>query len=116
MSIRTVSDLHDRRTEHNKHAHDVYRAILRDVFTTIEDKDNQGKRNTMYRVPFVVYGNSKYKVATAVYYVVRKLSEGGFIVFPHDNNLLYIDWSIIPNANNAERKPSRIALKSCLKR
>ena len=116
MSIRTVNDLRDRRNEHNKHAHEVYRSILRDVFAAIEDKDNIGKRNTMYRVPFIVYGNSRYKVATAVNYIIRKLSEGGFVVFPHDNNLLYIDWSIVPNGNTNNKPPERLALKSCLKR
>ena len=111
MSIRTVKDLYDRRNDHNKHAHEVYRTILRDVFATIEERDNRGKRNTMYRVPMIVYGNSRYKVATAVHYVIRKLSDGGFVVFPHDNNMLYIDWSIVPIGDNKHPPP----LKSCLK-
>lgn len=113
MSIRTVKDLYTRRNDQNKLSHEVYRSILRDVYTIIEDRDNTGKRNAMYRVPFIVYGNSRYKMSTAVHYLIRKLSEGGFVVFPYDQNLLYIDWSIVVVKTPPPQQP---LLKPCLKR
>lgn len=112
MSIRTVHDLQHRRHEQQQNSHQIYRSILKDIYKMIEERDNNGKRNTIYRVPFVVYGNSRYRVSTAVCYIIQQLSKGGFIVFPHESNLLYIDWSIpVQRAG-----PPNKQLKSCLKK
>lgn len=113
MSIRSVHDLQQRRQEHKQNSHEIYRSILRDIYKTIEERDVAGKRNMVYRVPVIVYGNTRYRVSTAVCYIIQQLSKGGFIVFPHENNLLYIDWSIpvVPQQN----KPL-LTLKSCLRK
>lgn len=110
MSILTVKELYDKRAEQKRENHEVYRSILRDVYDTIDRRDNEGKRNTIYRVPFIVYGNSRYRVSTAVHYIIQKLAQGGFVVFPHEQNILYIDWSI-PHKETTPRP-----LKSCLKK
>jgi len=112
MSIRTVHDLQQRRHEQQQNSHEIYRSILKDIYKMIEERDKNGKRNTVYRVPFVVYGNSRYRVSTAVCYIIQQLSKGGFIVFPHDSNLLYIDWSIPVQKAGSTNK----LLKSCLKK
>lgn len=114
MSIRTVYDLHQRRQEHKQQSHEIYRTILRDVYKSIEDRDLTGKRNIVYRVPVIVYGNTRYRVSTAVCYIIQQLSKGGFIVFPHENNLLYIDWSMSLNVPN--KSVPMLPLKSCLKK
>jgi len=117
--IRSVDDIHNRHLERKKQNHQIYKTILVDVYKNIDNKDTLGKYNTIYRIPCVVYGNSKYNISTAVHYIIRKLSKGGFVVFPHDNNVLYIDWSIL-NTKNKSLKPisSRVdgSLKSCIKR
>ena len=113
--IRSVQDIRNLHLERRKQNHQIYKTILRDVYKTIERKDLQGKLNTTYRIPGVVYGNTKYHVSTAVLYVIQKLSEGGFVVFPHEGNLLYIDWSIVEQ--KTPRPPTETPLlKSCLKK
>lgn len=111
MSIRSVYDLQQRRQEQQQNSHEIYRSILRDIYKNIEERDNAGKRNTVYRVPFIVYGNTRYRVSTAVCYIIQQLSKGGFIVFPHESNLLYIDWSI-----QVQPQTSNKLIKSCLKK
>lgn len=117
--IRTINDIRKLHDERRKHHHQIYKTILREVYKLIESKDAIGKLNTFYRVPCVVYGNTSYSVSTAVLYIIRKLSEGGFVVFPHDGNLLYIDWSIVEQKMPSEpvkNQQQQLTLKSCLKK
>lgn len=109
--IQSIHDIHERHVERKKQTHQIYRTLLRDVFKSIEQKDEQGKYNHIYRIPCVVYGNPKYNIATAATYIIRKLTQGGFVVYPYEGNMLYIDWSVVKvNMGSTSR------LKPCLKK
>ena len=109
--IKSIHDIHLRHLERKKHSHQIYKTLLRDVFKYIEQKDDQGKYNYVYRLPCVVYGNPKYNITTAAVYIMRKLTEGGFVVYPYDGNMLYIDWSVVK-----VKLSSKNHLKPCLKK
>lgn len=100
MSIKTIYDIHQRHVERKKHEHQIYKTIVQDVLKRIDSNDERGKYNTIYRVPCIVYGNTRYNMATATLYIIKKLSKGGFVVFPYEDNILYIDWSIIRHASH----------------
>jgi hypothetical protein len=122
--LRQIQSVHDLRLIHkerNKNDHQIYKTLLHEVFKLIQQKDASGKYNTLYKIPCVVYGNSRYKIATAVNYIIRKLTEGGFVVYPYEGTMLYIDWSIVNMKmpthvvdNDLNQKP-RLPLKPCIK-
>lgn len=120
--IQSVHDLRLIHKERNKNDHQIYRTLLHEVFKLIQQKDASGKYNTLYKIPCVVYGNARYKIATAVNYIIRKLTEGGFVVYPYEGTMLYIDWSIVNMKkqthvvdNDLNQKP-RLPLKPCIKK
>lgn len=73
----------------------MYMTILTDVLKRIQKRDNEHRSNTVYRVPFIVYGNPGYNITKATYHIMRQLTKAGYLVFPYENNMLYIDWSVV---------------------
>lgn len=91
----SVSELRRRHQERKSQAKQVYRTILTDVLRHIRTRDGQHRCNTLYRIPVMVYGNPAYDITKATYHIMRQLTKAGYIVFPHENNYVYIDWSML---------------------
>jgi len=98
--IRSVQDIQKRRQDRKQQTKQIYRTLVTDVLRHVQAKDKMSRNNTIYRIPSIVYGNPSYNITKATYYIMHELSKGGFVVFPHENNHIYIDWSVI-NHNNA---------------
>ena len=94
-SVYSVHDLYNKYVERKHKNHEIYRTIVYDVFKRIEERDNKGGYNLLYNVPILIYGNTRYKVATCINYLMSKISKAGFIILPYANNSVYIDWSIV---------------------
>lgn len=93
--VQSVNELRRRHQERRIQAKQVYRTILTDVLRHIQKRDSEHRSNTVYRVPFIVYGNPGYNITKATYHIMRQLTKAGYVVFPYENNMLYIDWSMI---------------------
>ena len=93
--VQSVHELRRRHQERRSQAKQVYRTILTEVLKHIQKRDNERRSNMVYRVPFIVYGNPGYKITTATYHIMRQLTKAGYVVFPYENNMLYIDWSVV---------------------
>lgn len=93
--VQSVNELRRRHQERRSQAKQVYRTILTDVLKHIHKRDSEHRSNTVYRVPFIVYGNPGYNITKATYHIMRQLTKAGYFVFPYENNLLYIDWSMV---------------------
>jgi hypothetical protein len=78
-----------------KKEYQIYKTLLHEITTKIKEQNSKGKFILRYKVPYVVYGNSKYKFKTAIVYIMKELTKGKFIVLPLNDNCLYIDWSIV---------------------
>eukprot|EP00959_Pyramimonas_sp_CCMP1952_P311098 6510401-Pyramimonas_sp.AAC.1 len=99
----TVMDMCDRHTAARKESKQVYRTIVTDCLKQVTRKDQGGRQNMVYRVPFVVYGNPNYDMRVASLYIIRELSRHGFVVLPFVNNFLYVDWSVLMNHHDQQR-------------
>jgi len=72
----------------------IYKTIIIDVLAHIRKKDDVGRNNMTYRVPFIVYGNPRYDINKAMYYIMKELARCGLVVFPYENNHVYVDWYV----------------------
>jgi hypothetical protein len=93
--VQSVNELRRRHQQRRSQAKQVYRTILTDVLKHIQKRDQEHRCNTVYRVPFIVYGNPGYDITKATYHIMRQLTKEGYVVFPYENNMLYIDWSMV---------------------
>ena len=93
--IQSVHELRRRHQDRRNQAKQVYRTIITDVLRHIQKRDHEHRVNTVYRVPFIVYGNPGYSITKATYHIMRQLTKAGYVVFPYENNMLYIDWSMV---------------------
>jgi hypothetical protein len=93
--FQSVNELRRRHQERKSQAKQVYRTILTDVLRHIRTRDNQHRCNTIYRIPVMVYGNPSYDITKATYHIMKQLTKAGYIVFPHEHNHIYIDWSVL---------------------
>jgi hypothetical protein len=103
----TVHDLYEKYKKRKKHDHEIYRTILQEVYSKIEESFNKKKYNVLYRVPHIVYGNSIYDIKYCLYYITTKLVNNGYIVYPYQHNYLIIDWSCIKTFNNNNNKKQK---------
>ena len=90
-----LKDLRRTYMEQQAEQKQVYRTMLEEVFNKIEAKHKQRQYNMLYRVPLVVFGNPHYNPKTCMLYIVKKLTKKEFVVFPYQDNLVYIDWSVV---------------------
>jgi hypothetical protein len=81
----------------------IYKTIIIDVLAHIRKKDDVGRNNMTYRVPFIVYGNPRYDINKATYYIMKELARCGLVVFPYENNHVYVDWSMLNNKEKHEK-------------
>lgn len=93
--VQSILDIQKRRQDRKHQTKQIYKTIITDVLRHVQAKDKQSRNNTIYRIPSIVYGNPSYNIAKATYYIMHELTKGGFVVFPHENNHIYIDWSVI---------------------
>jgi hypothetical protein len=107
--VQSVNELRRRHLERKSQAKQVYKTILTDVLKHIQMRDNQNRSNTVYRVPFIVYGNPAYDITKATYHIMKQLTRAGYVVFPHENNHLYIDWSVLCETKNSNRVRFNVA-------
>ena len=94
--IQSVDDLYVINRARKKEMHQIYRTLYIDVMKKIDSKNLKSVYNLLYKPPTVIMGHVNYNHKTCMFYLVKKLSESGFIVFPIDNQL-YIDWSFTKN-------------------
>lgn len=106
----TVMDMCDRHTAARKESKQVYRTIVTDCLKQVTRKDQGGRQNMVYRVPFVVYGNPSYDMRVASLYIIRELSRHGFVVLPFTNNFLYVDWSVLMNHQRLKQQQQQLRL------
>lgn len=93
--MQSVHEIRRRHMERKSQAKQVYKTLLTDVLKHIQARDGQHRCNTIYRVPVIVYGHPAYDITKATYHIMKKLAKAGYVVFPHENNHLYIDWSML---------------------
>lgn len=105
--IESIRDIQKRRQDRKHQTKQIYKTIITDVLRHVQAKDKMSRNNTIYRIPSIVYGNPSYDITKATYYIMHKLTKGGFIVFPYENNHIYIDWSIIQKPSESSR-PKRV--------
>lgn len=91
----TIDELYKESLCVYKKEYQIYKTLLHEVTMKIKEQNYMGKFNVRYKVPYVVYGNSKYKFKTAIMYIIKELTKGRFVVLPLNDNCLYIDWSVI---------------------
>jgi hypothetical protein len=97
--------VHYQQQKHKEHQ--IYKTILYGVQKRIESRNKQGLFNTVYYIPFIVYGNTRYKYDVCLRYVFSKLTRDGFFVMPVSSNALYVDWSVVKSMYQSAPK-SRI--------
>ena len=93
--ITSVKDLWLQNVERKKLSHQIYKTMYIDVMSKIQEKHANHIYNLLYNAPTFVFGDVQYNKKTCIVYLVKKLSERGFVVFPYNYNTLYIDWSYI---------------------
>ena len=93
--VQSIQDIQKRRQDRKQQTKQIYKTIITDVLRHVQAKDKLSRNNTIYRIPSIVYGNPSYNIAKATYYIMHVLTKGGFVVFPYENNHIYIDWSVI---------------------
>jgi len=94
--IHNVDDLYLINQTRRREMHQIYRTVYIDVMNKINSKNSKTVYNLLYKPPTVVMGHMNYNHKTCMYYLVKKLSKSGFIVFPLESQL-YIDWSFTKN-------------------
>lgn len=99
-----IQDLEKKRIERASRNHELYKSFFLELATKIKSRDALGHRNMIHRIPTIVIGFPWYDVNHALQYVIKKLNQGGFFVFPWKDNYLYIDWSIGTIKNEKEKK------------
>ena len=104
--ISSVKDLYLQNMDKKRQSHQVYRTIYVDIIHKIEEKHKNNVYNLLYKPPTFMYGNIRYNRKTCCVYIVKKLSQRGFIVFPYSGNLLYIDWSYILSVKPTKQQSS----------
>jgi len=97
QAVQFLRKRHDDKKRDDKQ---VYKTIIIDVLTRIRTKDESGRNNMTYRVPFIVYGNPRYEMHKATYYIMKELACCGFVVFPYEHNHMYVDWSMIDDTRS----------------
>jgi hypothetical protein len=95
-----VQYLKKRHVDKKRDDKQIYKTIILDVLSHIRKKDDLGRNNMTYRVPFIVYGNPRYDIHKATYYIMKELARFGLVVFPYENNHVYVDWSMLENEKN----------------
>jgi hypothetical protein len=103
----SIKDLEDKRLERASRNHELYRSFFIDIITKIKYRDILGHRNIVHRIPGIVVGFPLYDVNHAIQYVIHKLNQGGFFVFPWKDNYIYVDWSIGTIKDNKDKKTER---------
>lgn len=112
--ISSIKDLYLKNIERKKQSHQIYKTMYVDVMQKIQEKHDKYIYNMLYNPPTFVYGNLRYSKKTCMVYLVKKLSERGFVVFPYNTNTLYIDWSyILSIPMQTINTPSSSALAIC---
>jgi hypothetical protein len=102
--ISSVKDLYLQNVERKKQSHQIYKTMYTDVMHKIQEKHTKYIYNLLYNPPTFVFGNLKYNKKTCIVYLVKKLSDRGFVVFPYNQNTLYIDWSYIQSISPTQDK------------
>jgi hypothetical protein len=95
--VKAVGELLQTQAEKKRDEKQVYKTIIIDVMNHVRAKNNVGRSNMVYRVPFIVYGNPRYDLRKATYHIMKELTRCGIVVFPYENNHVYIDWSMLTN-------------------
>ena len=108
---KAVEALQRKQAEKKREEKQVYKNIILDVLAHVRRKDDLGRTNTVYRVPFIVYGNPRYNLKKATYYIMKELTRCGFVVFPYENNHVYVDWSTLPEP---QQIPTSKSVRFCL--
>jgi hypothetical protein len=98
-----VQYLRKRHVDKKRDEKQVYKTLIIDILTRIRKKDEVGRNNMTYRVPFIVYGNPRYDIHKATYYIMKELARCGFMVFPYANNHVYVDWSMLDDNRPNEK-------------
>lgn len=93
--IKHANDLHTINKRKKHESHQIYKTILIDIYAKIKEKNDKNLLNLLYKPPTIVFGNVRYNQKTCMVYVIKKLLESGFIVFPYNSTLVYIDWSCV---------------------
>lgn len=101
--VQSIRDIQKRRQDRKQQTKQIYKTIITDVLRHVQAKDKLSRNNTIYRIPSIVYGNPSYNITKATYYIMHELTKGGFVVFPHENNHIYIDWSVIDTSRTRPR-------------
>lgn len=90
-----VKELEKKRKEKAERNHELYRGFFSEISVKIKNRDSLGHRNLIHRIPTVIIGFPLYDVNHAMLYVITKLNQNGFFVYPWNDNYLYVDWSVI---------------------
>jgi hypothetical protein len=90
-----VSDLNIDRVEKSKRNHELYKNLLESLYQKIKNKNSEGFKNYVFKLPYTYIYQHRLKPDRALQYIIIKLNKGGFITYPYGSqHSLYIDWSI----------------------
>ena len=86
-----AKDLNEASLKKEKTKNEVYKLILEDVYKKIQRRNQNNIKMLKTTIPLIKLGYPLYNIQSAVAYVHKKLTKGGFKVLIC-NNILDISW------------------------
>ena len=106
MSEINIYDLYNNINKKKYEKYVVYDKILKRCHTKIKTYADNLKLNCIYEIPVFIFGIPLYNIFYVKNYIIKRLTENGFIVKDLPGNYIYISWDLEKSNKKSSKKIS----------